>query len=67
MQRIHKLLLGALCVLSPVLLAACYGPQYYPQDTAAPDTKEDTNPTPKQDVTAQDLLAPETAEEAPQE
>jgi hypothetical protein len=68
MKRIHKLLLGALCVISPVILAACYGPMYYPNDTPQPDAKPDTKAAPAPDVTAQDLLVPDNAEEAtPQE
>ena len=65
MKRIHKLLLGALCIISPVVLAACYGPMYYPEDTPQPDAKKDATPAPEADVKAQDLLVPDTGEEAP--
>ena len=65
MKRIHKLLLGAICVISPVILAACYGPQYYPEDTLPlqGDTKKDGKEAPANDIKAGDLLAPDAAKE----
>ena len=63
MKRIHKLLLGALCVISPIVLAACYGPMYYPEDTPQLDTKPDTKSAPGDDIKAQDLLAPDAVKE----